>query len=386
MRIYVNLGPLTPSLWPPLQVSIGVPCKKYSNICGTHFTGNTLRNHPILKQALTVWQRVRILYYSDGVDAHTPLWHCTRLPELINLSHDLSWSANGIWHLSQICSESGIKPFPELQSEFNLPSSQLFIYLRVKHAFLAQFGHHGVTLQDFPIPSLLLSPLPRHMISILYSRLLGQNTKSMLSTLKTRWENDVGPLSDEEWNRAISSPQSISSNHNERLIQLYMVHRAYYTTTRLSRFRPGYVDICPKCLLSPGTFLHLLWSCPRVNGFWVQVIQFLHDKMGSPIQLCPKECILLPDPESFESRYSYSFCIESIFYAKKIIARTWLSHRSPSFPEWLNAVNCVLPLKKWIYQHRGCPTKFTKIWERWVQSELTVGLSQDSSYDAPVSP
>lgn len=54
--------------------------------CGTHFIGNTLCNHPILRPALTVWHRVPTPYYSDGFDAqltHTP---CKRLPELVNMS------------------------------------------------------------------------------------------------------------------------------------------------------------------------------------------------------------------------------------------------------------------------------------------------------------
>lgn len=152
---------------------------KYSHplhllFCGPHHTGSELRNHPILRQALTVWHKVRTFYYTDGFDAYTPLWHCKRIPEFLNLSYDVPWCTHGVWHLSQICTETGIKPLPELQAEFHLPSSQLFTYLRVKHAFLSQFGHQGVAFENFPIPSLLLSPPSRHVTSILYSRLLGR--------------------------------------------------------------------------------------------------------------------------------------------------------------------------------------------------------------------
>lgn len=108
--------------------------------------------------------------------------------------------------------------------------------------------------------------------------------------------------------------------------------------------------------------------------------------MGSPIPLCPKACILLPDPENFDSLYSYTFAVESVYYAKKVIAKTWLSHRPPSFSEWLNIINSVLPLKKWLYQHRNCPLKFTKIWDRWIQSDKTVCPPQELSFEAPVSP
>lgn len=126
--------------------------------------------------------------------------------------HVASWNTNGIWHLSQIGNEA---LNPSLSCNLSL------IYQ----------------------PYNFLYTLPRHTISILYSHMLGKKIKSMLGNLRACWENDVGPLSDEEWSRAVSSSWNISSNYNERLIQLYMVHRAYYSTTSLSRFRPGYADV-----------------------------------------------------------------------------------------------------------------------------------------------
>lgn len=47
--------------------------------CGNHFTGGSLQNHPILKQALMVWHLTRKCYYSEGSDAHTALWFCRLL-------------------------------------------------------------------------------------------------------------------------------------------------------------------------------------------------------------------------------------------------------------------------------------------------------------------
>lgn len=51
----------------------------------------------------------------------------------------------------------------------------------------------------------------------------------------------------------------------------------------------------------------------RSLAFWEQVIKFLNDEMDSPIPLCPNACILLPDPETFDPHYSYSFCVQSVY-------------------------------------------------------------------------
>lgn len=100
---------------------------------------------------------------------------------------------------------------------------------------------------------------------------------------------------------------------------------------------------------------HLLWSCPQVNSFWEQVFKVLNDVMGSPIPLCLKACVLLPNPENFYFHYSYTCFVESVYSAKKAIARTWLSPWSPAFSEWLNMINIALPLKKMAIPTQNMP-------------------------------
>lgn len=118
-------------------------------------------------------------------------------------------------------------------------------------------------------------------------------------------------------------------------------------STSLSRFRPGNNKDCPKGHLSPTMVI------PQSQWFLGS-----GNEMDSPIHLCPKEWILLPDPESFDSRYSYSFCIEAIV-PKKLLLKTG-SLRPPSFPEWLNTINCALPLKNGSINTDNAPLNLLK--------------------------
>lgn len=43
----------------------------------------------------------------------------------------------------------------------------------------------------------------------------------------------------------------------------------------------------------------------------------------------------------------------------------------PELAHWITEVNTVLPYKKLIYAHRGCPTKYEKIWEKWLKAPET---------------
>lgn len=77
----------------------------------------------------------------------------------------------------------------------------------------------------------------------------------------------------------------------ERVTQLYIIHLAYLSTARGALYCPDRRDICPKCLQMPGSFFHLIWQCSQIQGFWAQVVRFLHDVMGSSIPMIPQCCL-----------------------------------------------------------------------------------------------
>lgn len=93
--------------------------------------------------------------------------------------------------------------------------------------------------------------------------------------------------------------------------------------------------------------------------------------MGSPLTLCPKQCLLrvFPNPES--DKFHHIFLQETPFIARMLIARKWLRATTPNIKEWVASVNTVLPYKKEIYAHRGFPTKYNKIWDTWLNEAST---------------
>lgn len=159
----------------------------------------------------------------------------------------------------------------------------------------------------------------------------------------------MGELEDEEWEVVLASCKLLSPKLSDRLTQLYILHRSYMTPIRLSRCKQHQDTSCPRCGESSGSFYHLLWSCPIIQGYWTQVVWFFDDRMGSPLTLCPKQCLLglLPDPESI--RHHHIFLQETLFTARLLITRVWLQASSPILWEWMAAVNLSLPYKNVIY-------------------------------------
>lgn len=124
------------------------------------------------------------------------------------------------------------------------------------------------------------------------------------------------------------------------------------------------------CNQETGTFYHLIWRCPRVQGYCTQVVQFLYDIMGSPLTLHPEPCLLGIYPEPEMNKFTKIFLNETLFSERKVLARQWMRTDSAEFSTWVAEVNNSLPYKT--YKHRGCPSKFNKIWDRWLQAAETL--------------
>lgn len=140
-------------------------------------------------------------------------------------------------------------------------------------------------------------PDPKKLISQFYTMLTLLQATTSAYALKSRWEGEVGSIEDDEWSDALNTCKLVSPKLSDRLKQIFITHRAYLTPLRISRYKSSEFATGPLCGQAVGTFFHLLWQCPKIQTFWVQV-WFLHDTIGSPITLQPKLCLLgiFPDP------------------------------------------------------------------------------------------
>lgn len=124
--------------------------------------------------------------------------------------------------------------------------------------------------------------------------LLSDSATKVAYQVKTHWGIDIDNLSDEVCGEVLDNSKPVSPKLSDVLNELYIVHRAYLTLIRLSKFRPNHILIM--CSLAPGTFFHLLWTCANIQGFWTQVVRILLDTMGSPLTLHPRQCLLGLNP------------------------------------------------------------------------------------------
>lgn len=70
--------------------------------------------------------------------------------------------------------------------------------------------------------------------------------------------------------------------------------------------------------------------------------------MGSPLALDPKQCLLGTFPDVLD-KFTKIFLQETLFSARKTIARKWMRPEPPNMVDWKRDVNMSLPYKKKSY-------------------------------------
>lgn len=239
-----------------------------------------------------------------------------------------------------------------------------FRYIQLKHALQTQFANGFPNPQSLTLVDVIIGTNPDKLISTLYATLRTKSVARIIDTARIRWEDDLGPIDNSDWEDILENVKKTSPKISERLTQLYIIHKSYLTPARIAKFSPQQNPNCPRCSSNPCTFFHLLWLCPEIQSYWIQIIKFLHDHMGSLIQLDPKLCLLGLLPDTIKDRSIITLLSELIFYARKLVAKHWMCTDSPTIQAWIREVNASLPYKKVMYKHRGCPNKYHKLWDK----------------------
>ena len=77
-----------------------------------------------------------------------------------------------------------------------------------------------------------------------------------------------------------------------KIIQIMTLHRAYITPCSLNKYDNTLSKSCWHGCEVEGTLMHLLWYCPPVKRFWLNVVKSLSRVLNIDIKPCKITCIL----------------------------------------------------------------------------------------------
>lgn len=126
------------------------------------------------------------------------------------------------------------------------------------------------------------------------------------------------------------------------------------------------------CSEDPATFLHVFWECLVIRPFWVKISTCIRSVMTVSVPLSIDVYILGLVHLLATSGAMSTLLGLLLFYTCKTMLLNWKAPQAPTLDFWKSIVNKMMPLYKFTYESRGCPTKFSMVWEIWTNFKETV--------------
>lgn len=203
-----------------------------------------------------------------------------------------------------------------------------------------------------------------------------------LEKIRRDWENELGEgMGDDVWDSALAWVNYSSSCARLNLIQLKVVHRVYFTNSRLSEIYPNVEDSCYRCNLSPANMTHTFWSCPRLLDYWTTIFNHPVKAFDIPaeVTLCAEMAIfgILPNHPMIR-RKTRECTAFALLIARRRIVLEWKSARAPKADVWLKDLMMFSNLEKIKYDLRGLYGKFENVWGPMIEYIMSLKTLQDS--------
>ena len=186
--------------------------------------------------------------------------------------------------------------------------------------------------------------------------------EGICNNLKTVWQRDLGcEFEEDDWMTIIANAGKYIKEARGKFTQYKLIHRFYYTPSKLNRMGLLQDSLCWKCKTETGTFLHVLWECELVHPFWEKIIEYLGKCLDIEIPVSPRLCLLgdqtqLPDV----SKYDFAVIKVGLITAARNILRLWKSTSSPDPKKWKEDMAQVVS-----YEHMLLRLNNNKDRDRW---------------------
>ncbi len=172
---------------------------------------------------------------------------------------------------------------------------------------------------------------------------------SNINTLSSRrsWEQDLKTvITDQQWKTIMLNSKRICRNFKAQEIQFKIIHKLQTTPYYRSKYDNECSGVCVRCKQHVGSYIHLIWSCPVIHTFWIEIGSKISSIIQHSIELNPLQCILgLHDASPELNKFKRILSI--LWYCARLsILQRWLDGDKPSVSNWLENVLRLLPLER----------------------------------------
>ncbi len=272
--------------------------------------------------------------------------------------------------LGDLYCDGSLKSFGDLTRQFNIPTSQFYRYLQLRHAVVGIFGSGAPVPQSAELLDNIIKSYGKgHEAAVYYSMMMQTLGNGPIIALQKAWERDLNlAFSDEEWNRICKNVKVVSRDARVRLIQFKIIHRFYWTPSRLFRLGLLSTPNCWRCKSEEGTLVHVLWSCDKVQQFWTNIYDKLCEITEMHMPFSPR-LFVLGDHSVLagQDKHITMYVQTSLMIGRQILIRGWKTEGVPSFQEWVVEMARVTAFEKMSYKQLGRLDLYEAKWGNYLK-------------------
>lgn len=280
--------------------------------------------------------------------------------------------------------------FKDLAEEFNVPGGQFLVHrelvVTVRNYWRngeAEPATHQVCQQ------ICTTKVCVRAVSYLY-RAIRANILSPLAELKIKWERDLEcQINDLDRDRIVAHIPAVSRNARIKLINFYILHRAYLTPGRINKFYATAAEKCPRCGEFGAEMFHMVWSCTSLAGFWEEVIEYINGIILRDILCTPLVCLLGGYTCPKNKKSTTRLTDLGLILAKRELTMHWKSAHGPQIARWRKEIIKWASLENAVLFReikRGrAKIHRVKVWEHLVNS-LLASEADTNSLNSSLSP
>lgn len=231
-----------------------------------------------IKHTIKVWAEVKKMLNDVGtISRAMPIVGNVDFPPSMCDHGFRRWAVKGLFVFNQLFEETHLKSFTQLQEQFDLPSSDFYRYLQIRHYITnhkekERIGKipNGIE-QYFIIISEKRLPVGKH-VSHLYKRLLADMVGNTYN-IKEKWEIEANiVIEDELWDKLCYRCHKGIKSQQWKEFDWKIKIRYFHTPLFISKF---VIDppaaLCWRQCGKTGDYTHIFWDCPVILEYWKNI-------------------------------------------------------------------------------------------------------------------
>ncbi|KAJ1155328.1 hypothetical protein NDU88_008058 [Pleurodeles waltl] len=118
-------------------------------------------------------------------------------------------------------------------------------------------------------------------------------------------------------------------------------------------------------------FFHMVWTCPTISAYWGAIAHEISGVLQENIEREPLPLLLGIMGDTRLRRSDRAFLGMACLIAKRDIMADWKARCAPTLTKWRRGLDRCAHREKLVYEARGCPNKYDRVWGKWEAAATT---------------